>query len=59
MKLKQLLQEADELKNINTNQLDPDSLSKLLDKLDKLLEQGEQSLNNEIIKTEENERNNS
>jgi hypothetical protein len=55
MNLNQLLQETEELKKVDTNQLDPEALSKLLDKLNELLEQGEQSLNNEIINKDENE----
>jgi hypothetical protein len=59
MDLEKLKQEAEALQNIDVNQITPDQLTALVDKLSSLLEQSEQSLISttliEINKTEEDE----
>ena len=63
MDLEKLKQEAEALQNIDPNQMTPEQLSALVDKLSSLLDQSEESLINttliEINKTEEDETDNS
>jgi hypothetical protein len=59
MDLEKLKQEAEALQNIDVNQIPPDQLTALVDKLSSLLEQSEQSLISttllEINKTDNDE----
>ena len=63
MDLEKLKQEAEALQNIDVNQITPDQLTALVDKLSSLLEQSEQSLISttliELNKPEENATDNS
>jgi hypothetical protein len=63
MDLEKLKQEAEALQNIDVNQITPDQLTSLVDKLSSLLEQSEQSLISttllEINKTDNDESDNS
>jgi hypothetical protein len=59
MSLEKLKQEAEALQNIDPNQITPDQLAELVNRLNSLLDQSEESLINttliEINKTEDDE----